>query len=538
MLRTRLISLGALVVLVATACGGGGNNTTTGSSPSSGAAGKPDLTAILRYQGVVGPSQDPIKVGQTCEPLTLHAIYDGLFDYDQSNNLVPELATSYQVMPNNVLRLSLRKGVNFQDNTPFNADAVVFNLNRVMTDPASTIKGMLADVQSVATVDDSTVDITMKRAAVGTVLPNLADRAGLMASPTAVKNAGSEAAFAQHPVGAGMYQVVGNIVSRQSMSVRRWDGYWDKNVQLLGGIDFSEVPFTSLDNAIKAGDIDWVSPQSVADGDALKGAAGIKLLEGPGTQFRLLVMNETMAPFNNDQLRQAVAYAIDRPALAKALTEGQAKATWQEFPPNSPAYDANLDKNPPFPHDPAKAKQLLQTAGYANGFSFDAYVGSSATSFVQMGELIASQLQQVGITMNVKTVDIATAFPTIYLAGPTKHGIAQAASYGGVASPDPDSQFHAHYLADGVTNAGGNEAPGLKPLITQAESTADASQRNALYRQANDLVVNEVQDGVPIFYDPAITAVRNYVGGVKQAVQYCSASFRGVFINQGKQPVA
>lgn len=536
MLRTRLTALGALVVLLATACGGSGNNSS--SSSSSGSAGKPDLSAILRYQGVVGPSQDPIKVGQTCEPLTLHAIYDGLFDYNSSNTLVPELATGYQVMPNNVLRISLRKGVQFQDNTPFNADAVVFNLNRAMTDPASTIKGTLADVQSVSAVDDSTVDITMKRAAVGTVLPALADRAGLMASPTAVKNAGSEAAFAQHPVGAGMYQVSGTIVARQSMSVRRWNGYWDPSVQLLGGIDFSEIPFTSLDNAIKAGDVDWVSPQSVADGDALKGASHVKVLEGPGTQFRLLVMNETIAPFNNDQLRQAVSYAIDRPALAKALTNGVAKATWQEFPPNSPAYDPNLDKNPPFPHDTAKAKQLLQTAGYPNGFSFDAYVGSSATSFVQMGELMAAQLKQVGITMNVKTVDIATAFPTIYLAGPTKHGIAQAASYGGVASPDPDAQFHAHYLSDGITNAGGNDAPGLRPLISQAESTADTAQRNALYRQANDLVVNEVQDGVPLFYDPAITAIQDYVGGVKAAVQYCSASFRGVYISQGHTPVA
>ena len=532
--RQRVTSLGALVVVVATACGSTGNSSTSSASSSSA---KPDLTAVLRDQGVVGPSQDPIKVGQTCEPLTLHAIYDGLFDYDQSGKLVDELATGYQLMPDNVLRITVRTGVNFQDGTPFNADAVVFNLNRVMTDPASTIKGMLADVQSVSATGDSTVDITMKRAAVGTVLPALADRAGMMASPTAVKNAGSEAAFAQHPVGAGVYKVVGDIVSRQSMSVRRWDGYWAKDVQLLGGIDFSEIPFTSLDNAIKAGDVDWVSPQSVADGNALKGVAGIKLLTGPGTQFRLLVMNETIPPFNNDQLRQAVSYAINRPALAKALTQDVAKATWQEFPPSSPAYDAKLDKNPPFPFDPGKARQLLQTTGFPNGFSFDAYVGSSATSFVQMGELIAAQLQQVGITMNVKTVDIATAFPTIYLAGPTKHGIAQAASYGGVASPDPDSQFHAHYLAEGTTNAGGNDAPGLRQLITQAESTADQSQRYAMYRQANDLVVNEVQDGVPLFYDPAITAVHNYVGGVKQAVQYCSASFRGVYITQGHTPV-
>jgi peptide/nickel transport system substrate-binding protein len=530
----RLVAMGCAVIATVTACGGGGN-TTNSSSPSSGAAAKADLTAVLRYQGVVGPSQDPIHPQQTCEPLTLHTIFDALFDYDSSGKLIPELATGYTVQPNNVLRLTLRTGVQFQDNTPFDASAVAFNIDRVLNDPASTIKATLADVQSTTVVDASTIDIQMKRAAVGRILPALADRAGMMASPTAVKAAGSSASFSKAPVGAGMYKVVGTINSRQNMSVRRWDGYWDKSAQLLGGIDFSEIPFTSLVNAIQAKDADWVSPQSVADGNSLKGKSGITLFTNAGTQFRLLIMNETLAPFDNPLVRQAVSYAINRPALAKALTQDTVKATYQEFPPTSAAYDPALDKNPLFPYDPAKARAVLQQSGVSN-VTFDAYVGASATSFVQMGELISAQLQQVGITMNVKTVDLATAFPTIFLSGPTKHGIAQAASYGGVATPDPDQQFHDHFLPEGATNAGGNEAPGLRPLLEQAEGTSDATARAAIYRQANDLVSQQVQDGVPIFFDPAITAIQDYVGGVHRASQYCDSRFRGVYITQGHVP--
>jgi peptide/nickel transport system substrate-binding protein len=530
----RLVTMGCVVIATVTACGGG-NNTTTSSS-STGAAAKADLTAVLRYQGVVGPSQDPIHPQQTCEPLTLHAIYDALFDYDATGKLVPQLATSYEVRPNNVLRLSLRTGVQFQDNTPFNADAVAFNIDRVLNDPASTIKTTLADVQATTVVDQSTIDIQMKRAAVGRILPALADRAGMMASPQAVKAAGSSANFAKAPVGAGMYKVTGAINARQSMSVRRWDGYWDKSAQQLGGIDFTEIPFTSLVNAIQAKDADWVSPQSVADGNSLKGKTDIRLYTNAGTQFRLLIMNETLPPFDNPRVREAVAYAINRPALAKALTQDTVKATYQEFPPTSAAYDPKLDQNPVFPFDQTKAKALLQQSGVSN-VTFDAYVGASATSFVQMGELIAAQLQQVGITMNVKTVDIATAFPTIFLQGPTKHGIAQAASYGGVATPDPDQQFHDHFLSDGSTNAGGNEAPGVRSLLEEAEATSDATARATIYRQANNLVTQQVQDGVPIFFDPAITAVQNYVGGVTKATQYCDSRFRGVYISQGHTPV-
>jgi peptide/nickel transport system substrate-binding protein len=534
-LPRRFLVLGSAVVAFVTACGSGGSSTTSSSS-SGGGGGKADLTAILRYQGVVGPSQDPIHPQQTCEPLTLHTIFDSLFDFDATGKLVPELATGYQVMPGNVLRLTLRSGVQFQDTTPFDAEAVAFNINRVLTDPASTIKATLADVQSTSVVDAHTIDIQMKRPAVGRILPALADRAGMMASPQAVKAAGSSAQFAKAPVGAGMYKVTGTINARQSMSVRRWDGYWDKSAQQLGGIDFSEIPFTSLVNAIQAKDADWVSPQSVADGNSLKGKSDIRLYTNAGTQFRLLIMNETLPPFDNPRVREAVAYAINRPALAKALTQDTVKATYQEFPPNSAAYDPNLDKNPVYPYDQSRARDMLRQSGVSN-VTFDAYVGASATSFVQMGELIAAQLKEVGITMNVKTVDIATAFPTVFLQGPSKHGIAQAAAYGGVATPDPDQQFHDHFLSDGSTNAGGNEAPGLRSLLEEAEASSDANARATLYRQANNLVTQQVQDGVPIFFDPAITAVQNYVGGVTQASQYCNSRFRGVYITQGHTPV-
>jgi ABC-type transport system substrate-binding protein len=532
--------LAALGVIAVTSCGSGDGTTTssgTSAGTTSGIPGNADLTAILRYQGVVGPSQDPIRLGHSCEPLTLRAMFDTLFDYDSSKNLIPRLATGYELQPGNVLRLTLRKGVQFQDGTPFNAEAVKFNLDRALNDPASTIKGTLSDLSSVTVVDANTVDLTMKRAAVGRILPILADRAGMMASPTAVTKAGSSANFGKAPVGAGMYQISGTYQPRQTMSVRRWQGYWDQSAQGLGGIDFSEIPFDSLVNAIRAGDVDWVSPQTVADGQKLGSGSDLRVLTNAGTQYRLFVMNPTLEPFTDLRVRQAVSYAIDREAIAKALTSGTVHATYQEFPSNSPAYDPDLDKNPLYPHDVAKARQLLQESGHPNGVEFDAYVGASATSFVQMGELIASQLQQAGITMHVKTIDISQSFTTVFLAGPTKHGTAQSASFGGVATPDPDQQFHDHFMSDGSINAGGTEPAGLRDLIEKAEAAGDAQVRASLYKQANRLVVQQVRDGVPIFYDPAITAVQKYVGGVPSAVPYCEARFRGVYITQNHAPV-
>jgi peptide/nickel transport system substrate-binding protein len=440
-------------------------------------------------------------------------------------------------MPGNVLRLTLRQGVIFQDGTPFNADAVKFNLDRAKTDPASTIKATLSVLSSVTVVDPSTVDLTMTRAAAGALLPTLTDRAGMMVSPTAVQKAGSEAAFNAAPVGTGMYEVSGTYSPRQALSVRTWSGYWDKTAQTLGGIDFSEVPSSSLVSAIQAGDLDWDSPVTVADANSLKSASNVKVLTNPGTQFRLFIMNGSLAPFTDQNVREAVSYAIDRAAIAKALTSGTVPATYQEFPPTSIAYDPNLDKNPTYPYNPTKAMQLLQTAGVTN-LTFDAYVGSASTSFVQMGELIQAQLKAVGITMNLKQVDQASAFGDVFLAGPNKTGIAPAASFGGIATPDPDAQFQAHFLTGGSTNPGQVNTPGLADIITQAEATADPATRASLYKKANDLVVTQVRDGVPIFFDPAISAIQNYVGGVTKAVNYCDANFRGVYITKGHAPIS
>jgi peptide/nickel transport system substrate-binding protein len=536
-MRPRLACAGLLGLLLVTACGSSNATTGTTATPA-GAASKADPNAILRFQGVIGSSQDPIHPTHTCEPSTLRTIFDGLFDFNDSDKLIPRLATGYELRSGNVLRIKLRKGVQFQDGTPFDADAVKFNLERAMTDPASTIKTTVADIDTVTVVDSSTADIQMKRAAAGSVLAALAQRAGMMASPQAVRAAGSSANFAKAPVGAGPYKVVGAWTARQNLSVRKWDGYWDKAGQTLGGIDFMEIPFTSLGNALQAGDVDWVAPQSVADGKSLVGNADLKVMINSSSQFRLLVLNQTIPPFNDLKVRQALSYAIDRESIAKALTEGQAHASYQEFPSNSPAYDAALDKSPLYPYNPGKAKQLLADAGYASGFTFDAIVGATATSWVQMGELIQAQLKQIGVTMNVKTIDISQVAVQTYFAGPNKNGTASASSNGGIATADPDQEFHDHFMKGGSINAGSQETAGLRDIILQAEATVDASTQANLYKKANRLVVQQVQDGIPISFDPAITAIRNYVGGLPKAEPYCDARFRGVFITQGHQPVA
>lgn len=490
-----------------------------------------DPNAILRVQATAGPNLDPIDDTYTCELQNLRVIYDSLFNEGSDGTFQPSLATAYKLLPGNVLQLTLRSGVNFQDGTPFNGNAVAFNLNRALHNPASTIATTLAGLKSIIVVNPTTVDLNMTGPDASSLLVALSSRAGMMASPTAIKKDGTEANFAVHPVGTGPYEFLA-MQPRQYLYVRKWTGYWNPAGQTLGGINFVEIPFTSLVNAIRANNVDWVSPQSVGDANSLKSDTNVRVLEGPGDIYNQLILNPTKKPFTSLKVRQAISYAINREALAEALTGGVAHASYQDFAPGTPAYVASLNTNPLYPYNPAKARKLLKEAGYPDGFTFTAIVGSSATLYVNQGELIAAQLAKVGITMNVKLVDISTAFTQIYVSGPHDNGTVASASYGGEITPDPLLEFQESFLSSGTINPGHYQAPGVAKLVAEASVTLNGKLRASLLQQANVLVTKYVADGVPLFFLPNINAIANYVHGVPAAEDYCNQFFNGVTITK------
>ena len=191
-----------------------------------------------------------------------------------------------------------------------------------MNDAASNTKARLANVSGIEVVDPSTVDIVMKTAAPGPLLIQLTDRPGMIVSPTAVRAAGTSEAFSKKPVGAGMYKLEGDWRPRESMSVRRWDGYWDKDAVLLGGIDFTEIAFAAKVNALRSGGVDVLGFEG-ADVAVLKGDSNVRVQVGPGPTMRGLWINTTIAPFDNALVRQAISHAIDRNGVVGRHDAGQ-----------------------------------------------------------------------------------------------------------------------------------------------------------------------------------------------------------------------
>jgi ABC-type transport system substrate-binding protein len=538
----------ALAVLVA-ACGGGGDDggnaaggdgeeaagCGTSSSPDDvgGADGDAqaedaDPDAILRWGAMRAESMDPIREAGV-DYAQLHAVFDTLLSIDPENGeLMPRLAEEWEADAESIT-LHLRDDVVFQDGTPFDADAVIFNLDRAQNDPDSNITGMLDAVEGVEAVDDTTVELTLAEPTPLAVLQLLADRPGMMASPEAVEEAGSSTAFSEAPVGAGMYAIEGEWFPRESMSVRAWDGYWDPDAQTLGGVDFTEVEPDAKVNAVLADEVD-VASVAGTDVSALEGEDGVALTVGAAGIGRGLTINPTIEPFDDPLVRQAIAHAINRDAMVEALTNGYGEARCQLFAANSPAYDPELDSL--YPYDPGKATELLAEAGYDDGLEFQAIIGSGATAYIQFGELLQAQLAEVGITMDLELVDRSQTLPMLY-----EEDAAPAAPLGGGADAALTDVFIRNYLLeDGSFNAGDVELPEVRDLVEEAGAQADIESARPMYQELNQAVAEDLFQIIPVYADAAITAHQADVGGLKAGLIDVDPSpelLRGVFVTEG-----
>jgi peptide/nickel transport system substrate-binding protein len=501
-----------------------------------GAAGNP--SAILQFGEMQGENYDPIHLAST-EFFQLYAIFDTLVSYKVNGTLIPRLATSWTTASDRV-RMSLRQGVTFQDGTPMNAQAVQYSLNRVLTDPSSTIKSQVPMLGSVAVVDNYTIDLMLTQNAVLALLFQLAGQPGMIVSPTAVKKAGSSAAFSQKPVGAGPYAIDGAWFPAEKMSVRAWPGYWDKSAQTLGGVDFVNVLETARVNALRAGAMDVCAGIVGSDAQALKGDSSIKLATGPGNFIYGLNLNITIPPLDNLKVRQAIACAINRPAVNQALASGLGTPAFQYATVNSPAYNKSLNNT--YTYNPARAKRLLKAAGHAGGVSFPAVIGGSDVSYVQFGELIQSQLKEVGIDMALQQVQPAQAIAALWGSAGTGHGTAAAAPIGGgLTSPaTTDQVLRATVLSSGYMNPGGVEVPGVAALLTQADAATTSAGAAVAYQKINQIITEGVYNMVPVYAGPAITGYQNYVGGHPMAefdTPLTPDFLRGLYVTKGKKPV-
>jgi peptide/nickel transport system substrate-binding protein len=393
---------------VLAACSGSSGTGSSGGGSSAVAAGDGGVINWAYTQDQ--PNWDPLVVGATSATQLLSTIYEPLFTLTPSGTIAPALAESYKYnSAGNALTITLKPGLKFQDGSPVNAAAVVFNVNRIKTQTNSALKSLWQDVASATAVDDT--HVLLKLNSVDYQIPYiLANRSSLLASEQAAKNPNK--LNTQLPVGAGPFKVV-SYTPGSEMTVQKYSGYWDaKDIHVQTVHIFLTVDPATLLQGLQTGTYNFAPGLPAQD---VKGAeaAGLTVSTSSahGWAVDFLNLNTNQAPFNNPHVVKAVQYAINRPQLVSQLTFGLGTAAYQEVPAVSPLYNPALNSSI-FPYNPTLAKQELKEAGIAPG-SLTIQLDFQA-SFSSAGELIQQQLAAVGINLKLVTQQVNQFYGGFY----------------------------------------------------------------------------------------------------------------------------
>ena len=492
--RSRLIAATAVVASAAllTGCAAGASpsgGTTKASSASTTKGTGSGGTLSIGMTAANPPSMDTLLSGsQGNEGFRFvgYQLFDGLTrgDLNQSTKAPtpqPDLATSWTASSDaTVWTFTLRSGVTFTDGTPFNADAVVFNLDRYFKPGfeygSAALVGNAASaigpVASYRAVDDHTVEITTSTP--DAALPEDAQNI-LIASPTAIK--ADPTGFANHPVGTGPF-----VFSAQDSSSLTFTANKDyfAGKPKLDKLVLKAIPDPAQRTAaFRSGSVNWIEAPNPDDIASLQGS-GAQIITNSYDHIWPWLLNAHSGPLSDVRVRQALNYAIDRNAMATTLLHGTADPAEQLLPHSHPAYTASGDI---YDHDVAKAKSLLKAAGYAKGFDLTLMYPTSGSGNMEptpMNEELQADLAKVGVTVKLKPVEWAALLGQ-FLTGKFADGVDAL----NISLPlYQESIWNSLFATGGFLNEGGYSNPKVDALLKEASGTVDRDARYKLLQKA------------------------------------------------------
>ena len=448
---------------------------------------------------VVGQIAEP----QALDPHTVTAVndfrilmnlYDGLVRYaDGTLEVEPALAESWQISDDGTTyTFELRDGVQFHDGSAFDADAVVWNFERMLNEdhPLHEETGpfplsfFFSAIEDVTALDRLTVEFTLDEP-YAPFLSNLAYPTGLIVSPEAVEQHGDE--FGRNPSGTGPFTFT-EWRANERVVVERNADYWD-GAPALEAVVFR--PITDANTRVAemlSGGIDVmveVPPTAVAQFRTDQ----FNVVEQAGPHVWFLILNMREGPFTDKRVRQAANYAIDKRSLTEDVLEGTAEIAAGPTPPAFAwAYNEELT---PYPHDPERARELIAEAG-AEGAELTFYVtegGSGMLDPVPMGTAIQADLEAVGFDVTIETYEWNTFLGRV---NPGLEGEADMAQMAWMTN-DPDTLpfltlRSEAFPDDGGFNSGYYSNPEVDELLEAARRATDQDDRAAHYKRMQEIV--------------------------------------------------
>jgi peptide/nickel transport system substrate-binding protein len=437
--------------------------------------------------------------------------------------IVGNLAEKWDISPDGkTWTFYLRKGVKFHDGTPFNAEAVKVNFDRVMDESskyyfkaAATVTSKTTGwIKSYSVVDDSTFKIELKEPFGSFDRAIMHPNMGIV-SPKALEQYGNEE-IGMHLVGTGPFK----FKERQrgvKVVIERNPDYWDKDNQAY----VDEVVFrimadsTARAAALKTGEIDVDSMILTDFVEDMRKDPNIDVVMPANPHIWFWRLNHLDPMLKDVRVRQAIWHAIDREGMAKALFGDTGQAAWQFLPPKNPAHRANLPN--PYPYDPAKARQLLKEAGVAEGTTIIIRHPNEGSSYMrpkEMAEWVQANLKAVGLDAKLDGMEWST-----WISSQTKplseQGVHMTGSAWQSIAHDPymlEQLYGGQFQSPKGSNLGMYSNPEFDKLLAEARQEPNEAKRIELYHKAEDLMLKDIP-GMPMANDYSPRGVRTNIKG-------------------------
>ncbi|MEI2283697.1 ABC transporter substrate-binding protein [Paenibacillus polysaccharolyticus] len=526
---TKVVALAVALVMVLSGCGATSGGKTSGAAQASaggGQAGKAEGGNLTFALATSPDTLDPHRSGLAVAVRAIRTIYDNLVVQLPDGSIKPWLAKEWSVSKDGKsYTFKLREDVKFHDGTPFNAEAVKYNLDRVI-DPATKAANSLALIRpysSSEVIDEYTIKVNLN-APSQAFLGNLSQALLGIVSPTAAKKYGDK--LGKNPVGTGPYTFVKWDENADIVVAKNKDYNWgpetveNKGVPHIDTITFKIVP----EEATRIGSVqskqvlaaETVPPQNIA---ALKSDPNQQLLQANtvGLPYTLF-FNLRKAPWDDVKVRQAVQSAVDVESIVKTLYLGNYERAWSALSPGILGYDKALEGS--ITPDINRANQLLEEQGWVKGADGIRvkdgkkltlrYVDGSPNREKRndIAAIIQQQLKPLGIAVEVViTKDIATVIYQNW--DYDLYGNSQVNS-------DPNALYaFYHTSAEGERpTLSGLSEPKIDQLLEQGAVETDSAKRVDIYSQIQKYLIEQAVI-LPIYVFPYTVAASKNVEGIK-----------------------
>jgi ABC-type transport system substrate-binding protein len=471
-----------------------------------GCTHKPDPNTLVMIIESSPTNLDP-RVGVDAQSERIdELLFDALVRRDEHFNLKPWLADSWEIPDPQTYVFHLHHGVRFHNGQLLTARDVKWTFDSLISGKLRSAKtSTYAPVDRIDAPDDYTVVFHLKQP-FAPLLWNLSDGA------IGIVPYGSGEDFNRQPIGSGPFRFV-KAQQDKEVVIERNSDYWATTAK-IGRVQFKVIP----DATTRALELRKQSADVVINGltadtvVTLERDHDLTVMESPGTIYAYLAMNLRDPILKDIRIRHAIAYAINVQPIIHYLLRDEARPAYSVLPPQHWAYDGEVEK---YPHNPARARQILDDAGYrpVNGIRFRITMKTSTEESTRLlAAVLQQQLREVGIALDIRSFEFATFFADITKGAYQFHSLRWI---GGNLDPDIfEHIFGSNSFAPKRANRTFYSNSRVDELIAEGRSTIDQQRRKTIYDEIQQILAEDLPY-INLWYLDNVLVHTNRVHGIE-----------------------